>query len=248
MEVRYIQLNTVDSTNNVIQKIPVQDNELVVVTARFQTNGYGQKGNHWEAADGQNLLMSMAFRAGFIPIERQFLLSQALSLSIRDTLCYYIADKEHIYIKWPNDIYYKDRKICGFLVTCDIEGNQTGRCIIGIGLNINQTEFTSNAPNPVSLRQIIHKETKVDEVRTKLLQNILNHFSQLGKKHYAQIETLYFQHLYHRNGFFDYKDKNGKFKAEITSVSPQGILCLRDENCQERRYAFKEVTQLITPE
>lgn len=243
LNTRLIQLETVDSTNNYIHAIPVNGNEMVVVSALFQTNGYGQKGNHWEAEKGKNLLVSIAFRPGFIPADRQFILSQAVSLSIRDTLCQLIPDKEHIYIKWPNDIYYKNRKICGFLVSCDLENGIPAQCTAGIGLNVNQEQFLSDAPNPISLKQIIHEDTDLETVRNILVQQVDRYYSLLKSGRLDLIESDYYQVLYHRHGLHLYKDRNGLFQAEIAGVSPQGILSLRDEKGQIRSYAFKEVIQ-----
>lgn len=243
LTVKRIQLTTTDSTNRYICNLPVAGNELVVVSASFQTSGHGQKGNSWEGERGKNLLVSFAFRAPFVPAERQFLLSQALSLSLRDTLREYIPDGENIRIKWPNDIYYKNGKICGFLVTCDWENGIIGRCIAGIGLNINQEQFISDAPNPVSLKQIIHKETPVGEIRERLIYYILHYYNHLKNHEFEWVETNYARSLYHREGFHLYKDKNGEFRAEIKGVTPQGVLILRDDKGEERRYAFKEVVQ-----
>lgn len=244
MQLKEIHLDTTDSTNSYIQTIPVGDNELIAVTAGFQTCGHGQKGNHWESEKNKNLILSLAFRAPFIPIAQQFLLSQALSLSIRQTIEDYLtSDKEQMLIKWPNDIYFKNRKICGFLVTCDLKNTTIGRCIAGIGLNINQEIFTSDAPNPVSLRQIIHHDTPVEQIQKKLISYFLDYYKQLQEGKFKEIESIYYHYLYHRKGLHAYKDNNGRFNAEITGVSPQGILSLRDEDGQIRHYAFKEVVQ-----
>lgn len=244
LHIKQIQLEKTDSTNRYIQEIPLSEDELLVVSARFQTSGHGQKGNSWEAEEGKNLLISLAFRAPFVPPERQFVLSQAVSLSIRATLCDYIPQRELLYIKWPNDIYYEDKKICGFLVTCDWEGRRIGRCIIGIGLNINQEHFMGDAPNPISLMQIVEKKINIEEVRDKLLHYITYYYKELEGQQFDSIEQAYFRVLYHRDGSHLYKDKEGElFKAEITGIDHQGLLFLRDEQGKERHYAFKEVVQ-----
>lgn len=246
MNIKQIQLDTTDSTNHYILHVPLQENELVSVSALFQTRGHGQKGNFWEAEYGKNLLISIAFRASCVPVDRQFILSQALSLSIFDTLCQYIPHKENIYIKWPNDIYYNNKKICGFLVSCDLEGMQIGRCIAGIGLNINQETFRSDAPNPVSLKQIIHDETPLNNVQQVLIRHIIHYYTLIKSNNFQIIEQDYFKHLYHKEGFHFYRDKDGIFSARITNINHQGILYLRDTEGKERCYAFKEVEQLIT--
>lgn len=244
LQLEKIHLDTTDSTNSYIQTIPVSDNQLIAVTAGFQTCGHGQKGNHWEAEKDKNLLLSMAFRAPFVPIEQQFGLSQALSLSIQQTVKDYLTpSKEQVLIKWPNDIYVGNRKICGFLVSCDLENTTIGLCVVGIGLNVNQETFTSDAPNPVSLKQIIHHDTAVEDVESRLIHYFLTYYKKLREGQFKEIAAAYSLNLYHRKGFHAYEDKDGRFNAEITDISPQGILSLRDESGRIRRYAFKEVSQ-----
>lgn len=244
LAVKHIELDTTESTHTYLRNFQVAENELIAVSARFQTNGHGQKGNSWESERGKNLILSFAFRAPFVPPAQQFLLSQALSLGLRDTVGHFLPEKDKVHIKWPNDLYYEDRKLCGFLVTCDLENGIIGRCMAGIGLNVNQEHFLSDAPNPVSMKQVLHRDTPVEKVRTQLLSDFLHHYDCLREKKYALIESAYLQALYHRDGFYLYKDRNGMFRAEITGVSPQGILFLRDEGGKERSYAFKEVVQL----
>lgn len=244
LDIKNIVLNKVDSTNTVIRKFTVKEGQLLTVAAAYQTGGYGQKGNTWESEEGKNLLFSMIFYAGFVPADRQFLISQAVSLSIRKALADYIPDEEMITIKWPNDIYYKDKKICGFLVSCDIEDGCLTLCTIGIGLNINQETFTSDAPNPISLKQIIHSEKNITEIKLKILHYFERYYDILHHNTFSSIEKAYAYHLYHRQGMHQYKDKQGLFMAEIRQINSQGILTLRDDAGKERHYAFKEVIQL----
>ena len=121
----------------------------------IQTAGRGQAGNSWESEAGKNLLFGLLFHPREVEANRQFILSQAVALSICETLSDYAED---IRIKWPNDIYWKDRKICGMLIENTLVGRCIENCIIGAGININQQTFCSDAPNPVSLRQITGKE------------------------------------------------------------------------------------------
>lgn len=244
LNIRNIVLDKVTSTNTVIKDYTVKDGELLTLSAAYQTGGYGQKGNHWEAENGKNLLFSMIFQAGFIPAGEQFVVSQAVSLSIRDALCMYLTDEDKLTIKWPNDIYFENKKICGFLVGFDIENGRLGRCTIGTGLNVNQENFTSDAPNPVSLKQIIHRETDIQEIKSDVLHCFGKYYAMLVKHEFTAIETAYEKHLYHRRGMHRYEDAQGTFKAEITRIDSQGFLYLRDDKNNERRYAFKEVSQL----
>lgn len=243
-EITNIVFDKVDSTNNLIKRFTVKKGEILTVAAGYQTGGYGQKGNKWESEEGKNLLFSMIFFADSIPASQQFLVSQAVSLSIREALVHYVPHEEKLTIKWPNDIYYEDKKICGFLVTCDIEENHLGRCTIGIGLNVNQESFSSDAPNPVSLKQITNHPHDITEVKLHILRCFRQYFSTLKDKRFSCIQRAYESHLYHRDGFHSYKDSNGTFLAEITHISPQGILTLQDKDGHTRHYAFKEVVQM----
>lgn len=244
LDIKNIVLDKVDSTNTVIKRFNIKKDQLLTVAAKYQSGGYGQKGNSWESRDGENLLFSMIFYADFIPAGRQFLISQAVSLSIRKALCAYIPNEDMITIKWPNDIYYGDKKICGFLVSCDIEEGHLGLCTIGIGLNINQDSFASDAPNPISLKQIIHAEKNITEIKLKIISYFEKYYNILDRKAFSTIERAYDYHLYHRKGMHHYKDGQGLFMAEITQIDPQGLLSLRDSEGKERQYAFKEVVQL----
>ncbi|MBR1548401.1 MAG: biotin--[Prevotella sp.] len=229
------------------------------VVADYQTAGRGQGTNRWESERGKNLLFSMLFRPADIPANRQFHISMAISLAICDALGQYIGD---LSIKWPNDIYWRDGKIAGILIEHRLHGTMIRDSIIGVGLNVNQRHFCSDAPNPVSLWQICEQDTD----RNQLLRDILQNFSRLmgntqpdgltgnaqpdGLMGNAQpdgltgmeIKSRYMALLYRRRGFHPYADKQGAFMAEIANVEPDGHLLLRDDSGHERRYAFKEVT------
>jgi len=152
----WIRLHSTDSTIDFLKHYrPVSPKDMILVTADFQTAGRGQAGNSWESEAGKNLLFGLLFHPREVEANRQFILSQAVALSICETLSDYAED---IRIKWPNDIYWKDRKICGMLIENTLVGRCIENCIIGAGININQQTFCSDAPNPVSLRQITGKE------------------------------------------------------------------------------------------
>ena len=158
-----------------------------------------------------------------------------VSLAICEALGEHIGN---LSIKWPNDIYWRNAKIGGILIENRLQGSCIRDCIIGVGLNVNQRQFHSDAPNPVSLWQIIEQETD----REQLLRNILKALA-----HYqgSDVKASYLSLLYRRKGFHPYVDKDGAFMAEIVDVEDDGHLLLRDEEGKERRYAFKEVSFII---
>ena len=228
-----MHIDETDSTNRWLREQGGEEN--MVVWADYQTAGRGCGTNHWESERGKNLTFSMLLHPNDVPAQKQFRISRAISLAICKALGQHIGD---LSIKWPNDIYWRDGKIGGILIEVTLQGNKVKDCIIGIGLNINQRVFRSDAPNPVSMWQICEQETDCEQ----LLQEILQAFQEyMGKSNKDEYQSM----LYRRKGFHPYADKDGAFMAEIIDVEDDGHLLLRDDNGQLRRYAFKEVTFVI---
>ena len=228
-----MHIDETDSSNRWLREQGGEEN--MVVWADYQTAGRGCGTNHWESERGKNLTFSMLLHPHDVPAQKQFRISRAISLAICKALGQHIGD---LSIKWPNDIYWRDGKIGGILIEVTLQGNKVKDCIIGIGLNINQRVFRSDAPNPVSMWQICEQETDCEQ----LLQEILQAFQEyMGKSNKDEYQSM----LYRRKGFHPYADKDGAFMAEIIDVEDDGHLLLRDDNGQLRRYAFKEVTFVI---
>ena len=230
MEWKIIHIDETNSTNRWLKGKRVTDGGLVVV-ADYQTAGRGCGTNRWESERGKNLLFSMLIHPKDVPASRQFRLSMAVSLAICEALEELIGD---VSIKWPNDIYWRDGKICGILIENTLTGTVIKDCIIGVGLNVNQRVFHSDAPNPVSLWQISGQDTD----RDVLLHHILERFGQLLTQ---DVRQRYLSKLYRRKGFYPYADENGAFMAEFVDVKDDGHLVLRDDGGTWRTYAFKEV-------
>ena len=235
-----VHLDEVNSTNAYIQSLPKEEAlpNGSLVWADFQTAGRGQIGNVWESAAGENLTFSMIFYPSFLKANNQFLISQIVALSVKQALDSYTDD---ISIKWPNDIYWKDKKICGMLIENDLAGQYIYSSIIGIGININQEKFCGGAPNPVSLSQIVGKKVDVEEVLRRFLEPIYGNYLKLMNEETDEIRCQYLDSLYRKEGFFLYKDAEGDFMAEFAGIEPTGHLLLRDKNGRMRRYEFKEV-------
>ena len=213
-----------------------------MVVTDFQTAGKGQVGNSWESEAGMNLMFSILLYPDFIPANRQFLISQIASLSVKETLDAYT---DFIQVKWPNDIYWKDRKICGMLIENDLSGQLLYCSIIGIGLNLNQSLFRSNAPNPISLTQITGKKYDREEVLNRFLRIFFQYYCLLLQEKEEEVRTAYMQALYHGEGYHRYRDGQGQFEARIQAIEPTGHLILQLRDGEQRRYAFKEVTTLV---
>ena len=232
MEWKIIHIAETNSTNNWLKE---HGDDGLVVVADYQTAGRGCGTNKWESERGKNLLFSMLVHPHDIPAVRQFHISMAISLAICESLEQYIGD---LSIKWPNDIYWRNGKIAGILIENTLKGTVIKNSIIGVGLNVNQRDFRSDAPNPVSLWQVSGQETDRDE----LLRDILRRFDGLLGH---DIRHHYLSRLYRRRGFHPYADAEGAFMAEIADVREDGHLVLSDEAANERIYAFKEVTFII---
>jgi BirA family biotin operon repressor/biotin-[acetyl-CoA-carboxylase] ligase len=146
-----------------------------------------------------------------------------------------------ISIKWPNDIYYKDKKIAGILIENNITGKILSRAVAGIGINVNQAVFHSDAPNPVSLKQITGMETDLNELLEQISCAVLSRYQQLKDGETNRITEDYHRALYRKAGFYPYKAGETSFLAKIESVANDGFLHLITEEGERRCYAFKEV-------
>jgi BirA family biotin operon repressor/biotin-[acetyl-CoA-carboxylase] ligase len=233
VEWKIVHIDETDSTNRWLREQGGEEN--MVVWADYQTAGRGCGTNHWESERGKNLTFSMLLHPHDVPAQKQFHISMAISLALCKALGQHIGD---LSIKWPNDIYWRDGKIGGILIEVTLQGNKVKDCIIGIGLNINQRVFRSDAPNPVSMWQICEQETDCEQLLQEILQAFQEYMCKSNKDEYQSM-------LYRRKGFHPYADKDGAFMAEIIDVEDDGHLLLRDDNGQLRRYAFKEVTFVI---
>lgn len=239
-----IHIEETNSTNNYLSDISENQSvaEFTVAMADFQTAGKGQRGNSWEAAKGKNLLFSFVLYPSFLEARKQFILSQIISLSIKEELDQWT---DHISIKWPNDIYWKDKKICGILIENDLTGMHLSRCISGIGVNINQEKFLSNAPNPISLRQITGQEYDCLLILNNIMQRLKAYYSSLEQGKTDYITQRYQDALFRKEGMHRYSDAEGEFLALIVGVEADGHFILQDESGRIRRYVFKEVQYIL---
>ena len=229
----------IDSTNSALSNM-LQEQKLpdgFTLYTYHQTQGRGQRGNQWESEPNKNLLLSTLIKPKELPIEHNFLLSEVVALAVKKTLDQHCCD---ISIKWPNDIYWKDKKIAGILIENTWMGRFVNTCIAGIGININQTNFLSDAPSPISLKQITGKEHKQEEILKELKQAI-RYYREYLQSEAENLQKAYHEALYRREGFHLYEDKNGVFSAQIKEVKPDGQLLLQTTNKEDKAYYFKEV-------
>lgn len=240
---KQIYLPSIHSTNAWMQEHLQEQTwaEGTLVYTSFQTNGRGQLSNSWESEAGKNILMSLYFAPAWLPIKEQFVLSQAVALGVVDFLSQYASGFQ---IKWPNDIYWHHQKIAGILIEQNLVGASIASSIVGIGLNINQQQFVSDAPNPVSLYQIIQREIPLDQALQQLQHCLLQRYRG-AQNNPGKIQTDYDAVLYLNNQWAYYQDDSGVFEARIDRVEPRGYLHLVDREGRDRKYAFKEVQFLL---
>lgn len=242
---KILKLTETTSTNDVLLAHPVPPpKEMVVAVAEYQTAGRGQAGNSWESERGKNLLFSILANAQSIGVADQYVLSMAGALALKAALDRYT---DHITLKWPNDIYWRDRKISGTLIETTVKGKTLERCVYGIGLNVNQQVFRSNAPNPVSLYNIIGVETPLNEVLDAVLLSFNEYYQRAIEGDCAGICAEYNAALFRREGLHPYEDcaTGERFEARISHVAPNGRLHLLEQNGQERTYWMKEVRFIV---
>ena len=183
-----IHISETNSTNNYLKELLQTQNvdEGTVVWADFQSEA------------GKNILFSIVLFPGFIKAGEQFILSQIVSLAVANCLQEYT---EGISIKWPNDIYWNEKKICGILLENTILEDNIGHSVAGIGININQENFRSEAPNPVSLKQITNRDYNLEEILKTVVDNINAYYQQIkiGKTDF--LIKQYKESLFRKDGY-----------------------------------------------
>lgn len=207
-----------------------------VVSAYSQTAGRGQRGNSWESAPGLNATFSIMLRPRNMRPDEQFAVSEAVALGVADVVERYVGP-DSVAVKWPNDVYVGNLKICGILIENSIVGQELASCVAGIGLNVNQERFVSDAPNPVSLFQLTGRRYDVGAIVDEVSEAILNRFSRCRELH-----NEYLGRLWRRSGLYLWEEPGGEpFEASIADVAMTGHLTLRLADGTLRRYSFKEV-------
>lgn len=240
---RYVRVEQTDSTNSFVREHAESLESGTLVWALEQTHGRGQRGNSWEATPGMNVTASLCFRPSGIHARDQFAISEAVALAVSATLRDYGIEAR---VKWPNDIYVADKKIAGILIENSIMGTDIERSIAGIGLNVNQEEFLSDAPNPVSMRQISGEEYPLEEVVRSLGARLEEYLEKI-KGDPEALHGEYKNLLWRGAGSFQYRERESgeEFSARIADVELSGHLVLAAADGSTRRYAFKEVEFLL---
>lgn len=233
-------LDKIDSTNNFALKLLKNDlpSEGTIVYTKSQVAGRGQRGNVWQSQTGKNITMSLILYPKMLLASQQFYLTQAISLAV----CQFLKDltKKNFHIKWPNDIFYKNKKIGGILIENTLRGSQLANSVIGIGININQTVF-ENLDNVTSLQLITGKEHKPILLAKKLCHYLEVQYLQLKADKKAYIKRDYLKSLYRYGELHPFQTPKMVFEGTIVDVLANGKLLVMDKNGRSREFGFKEV-------
>jgi len=257
-------LKSVDSTNSEAKRNISDIDNLSVLSALSQSEGRGQKGNKWSSAPGENLTFSIVLKFGeqtagelrlVVAAREQFVLTEITSLSIVEFLSRHGIKAK---IKWPNDIYVGNKKICGVLIENSLRGKNLSSSIIGIGLNVNQRNFDVNLPNPTSM--IL--ETGIEEDIRSCLEEFMDIFQDYLEYRLPNLRERYLSYLWRHNTPARYIDqtfrsqplqtdsegelKGREFTGVIRGLSPIGHLVVEDiEKGELKEFAFKEISYIL---
>ena len=219
--------------------------EGTVVLANHQTDGIGQSGNSWSSEEGKNLTFSVLLRPTFLPVAAQFELHKVLSVAVCTTLQQLLPERDDIRIKWPNDIYVGNRKICGMLVNNKISGNSYTFAVAGIGLNVNQTAFDPSLPNPTSLKTVAGKDFETFDILHDLLHEIGVWYTKLKLGETETINKHYLQNLLNLGQQKSYRYHNETIDATITGIDKFGHLQLQTSDNKSITCDIKEIQYIF---
>ena len=239
-----IQLNEIGSTNLFASELLEKDEpkEGTVIFTQNQTTGRGQSNNKWESEPDKNIAMSVILYPNFLKPSQQFKLNQVVSLAVWDAIHDFLGDS--VRIKWPNDIYVGRKKICGILIQNSIIASHIQSSIIGIGINVNQSDFSFKLPNPTSFRIEKSKDYDLEEIRKSLCSKLELYYAQLRTRNFTLIDKAYHQRLYQVNKKALYKDINNNiFSGEIVGTTAHGKLNMKIEG-KLQSFDLKQVSFL----
>jgi len=242
---RVIKLDAVPSTNSFLIELTKEYDvpQGTMILTNDQSQGRGQSNNFWESGKGLNLTFSFLLYPHFLDIKRQFEISKVVTLGISDVLLH--LGIEDVAIKWPNDIYIENKKVCGILIENSLIGNTMDNSVVGVGLNVNQIRFYSDAPNPVSIRQITGLEMDLAKLLSQLSDRFNYWYKKLYDGFYEEIDREYVSRLYRKAGFHAYSESGAEFQAKIIGINEIGQLILEKQDGSQKSYHFKEVEFII---
>lgn len=241
MPFRFLHLEKVVSTNTYLQEISEHERARCVVYADEQTAGKGMGANVWESEPGLNLTFSMGVDMTFLKAADQFLLSQAVPLGLLDVLDKWLPSEE-LFVKWPNDLYFGNRKLCGILINSTVHGMDMGVSVIGIGLNVNQMCFKDWPTHPISMKMVLKKEIALKPLLEQLVHAVDQKIQELRTLDgSAKVKEAYLSRLYHYRVWADYEVNGLIVRRFITGIDSFGRLETVDESGTKYVYDIKEI-------
>ena len=233
------QFESLESTNDYASKLISKSSPIegTVVKTSFQSAGKGQIGRYWSSEADKNVLCSIILKPAKIAPRDQIYLLMAISLAITDVLEDYSVDG--LSIKWPNDVYVHDSKICGILIQNTLMDQRIVYSVIGIGLNVNQIYWPEEIPNPTSMCSLLSKEIPVEQVYKKLYQYVEYRYLVLLRKQFQRLSDEYHSLLYRKDVFARYEDDQGMMMATLRQVKTDGSLRLELSDGAFKDYAFR---------
>ncbi len=238
-----IHLPRLDSTNKFAIDFISKNkpSEGTVISTDNQQEGRGQIGSVWESQAYKNITLSVILYPKFLNVREQFALNRISSIAVFRLIKEYLPKKE-VKIKWPNDIYVGHRKIAGILIQNAIHGQGIQSSVIGLGININQKRFYSNAPNPTSLQLESGENFKIKQLSAALCEYLEEAYLKLKQQQYEELDQFYQYHLYQRNVSCKFVTKDNEiFEGKIKGVDPSGRLCIKKSG-ELVYFNFKEVS------
>ena len=259
-------IDETDSTNSLMARLLRGEEEqyaaclsekIPLLYTTYQTAGRGQTGNGWESERGKNLLLSYLLREPDVNISEQFMLNVTAAVAAHRTIAEWLSPEQRpmLTIKWPNDIYIGNRKIAGILVENSLCGTKIQHSIAGIGINVNQEQWVSGAPNPVSIKQLTGVKADIDAIVKRFKHKLETTLAWEP----AQLRNYYRVHLYRRDGYWPFVEREvstqptmnatagveGQFMARIKEILPTGEIVLIDQQGNQRKYHFKQVRYVL---
>ncbi len=243
MEIRWHHYKKLPSTNQkameAIATGTLHEGDVVWTDKQWRGKGTGE--NRWESEAGKNLTFSLVLEPHFISPSEQFLLTQIVSLALQQVIEKQL-NGQPCSIKWPNDLYVSNKKIAGVLIQNMIKGEILQTSVLGIGINVNQKIFVSDAPNPVSIIHFTNKETKLFPLLKDVIHNITILYEMIKRPSQKNIiQEKYLKHLFQKGLWGSYSDAKGSFEGKIRAVDNFGRLQIEDRKGSIRLYGFKEI-------
>ena len=239
---KFVYLETVDSTNAYAQSYASKcdPNEFTVIYTYNQSLGKGQIGRKWYSGSDENLSFSIIYFPEHLEATESFRLLQHVSLAITEAL--FELTQIRFNIKWPNDIYYNDKKLAGVLIQNTVREKKIQSCVIGIGININSDSFPKELINPISLKQITARNYQLDAIMHQLGQSICKGI----QRPFIDNNKSYLKQLYRLNEWYQYKDKVGEiFDGKIIGVDRIGRLQIEDNSSEIRHFDIREIEFIL---